>query len=278
MYYRVSMTAIDDITPNLPRCEELEVRLADSVLWLQLNRPQALNALTPALVEAMGQAIAAAGADPKVRVVVLSGAGRAFCAGADLKESEKRSKLARGNVAFIRALGELATAIESCSRPVIAAVNGIALAGGLELMLACDMVLAAESARLGDAHSNYAMFPGAGATVRLPRRIGLVRAKQLMLTGDFLSAEDALAIGLVDRVVPDAALEGEVLALAAKLAVKSPLVLARMKEALNDAIHQPAETALRRERDLNELHALSFDRAEGLAAFREKRPPQFQGR
>lgn len=272
------MTAADDIPLDLPRCEELRVRLADSVLWLQLNRPQALNALTPVLVEGLAQAIAAAGADPRVRVVVLGGAGRAFCAGADLKESEQRSKVARGNVAFIRALGALATAIEACPRPVIAAVNGIAVAGGLELMLACDMVFAAESARLGDAHSNYAMFPGAGATVRLPRRIGLVRAKQLMLTGDFLSARDALAIGLVDRVVPDPALEQEVLALAAKLVMKSPLVLARMKEALNDVVDQPAETALRRERDLNELHALSFDRAEGLAAFREKRAPQFQGR
>lgn len=267
-----------DTKLNLPHCDELHVQFADCVLWLRLNRPAALNALTPALVDGMARAIAVAGANPRVRVVVLTGAGRAFCAGADLKESEQRSKVARGNVAFIRALGALATAIEACPRPVIAAVNGIAVAGGLELMLACDIVLAAESARLGDAHANYAMFPGAGATVRLPRRVGLAKAKELMLTGDLLSAANALAIGLVNRVVPDLALEHEVLALAAKLAVKSPLVLARMKEALNDTTDQPAEIALRRERDLNELHALSFDRAEGLAAFREKRSPQFQGR
>lgn len=272
------MTTDTNVVLNLPPCDELGVRLADSVFWLRLNRPDALNALTPSLVESLARAIAAAGASSQVRVVVLTGAGRAFCAGADLKESEKRSNVARGNVAFIRALGALATAIEACPRPVIAAVNGIAVAGGLELVLACDMVLAAESARLGDAHANYAMFPGAGATVRLPRRVGLARAKELMLTGDLLSAADALDIDLVDRVVPDLALEREALALAAKLAVKSPLVLARMKEALNDAADQSIETALRRERDLNELHALSHDRAEGLAAFREKRAPQFQGR
>lgn len=257
---------------------DLSVVFEDGVLWACLNRPEALNALTPSLVDALTQTIYAAQHDLAVKVVVLSGAGRAFCAGADLKEAEKRSKDPRGNVAFIKACGALALALEACSRPVIAAVNGIAVAGGLELMLACDFVFAARSATLGDAHANYAMFPGAGATARLPRRIGTAAAKQLMFTGDFLSAHDAERIGLVDLVVEDDELRTAVLATAIKITNKSQLVISRMKESINDAMSQPLDTALRRERDLNELHSLSHDRNEGLAAFREKRLPHFLGR
>ncbi len=247
------------------------------VLWLELNRPAALNALTPALVAALSSALRRAEEDAGIRAIVLTGAGRGFCAGADLKESARRSQEPRGNVPFIRACGALAEAIERSPLPVIAAVNGVAAAGGLELALACDLIIAAESARIGDAHANYAMFPGAGATARLPRRLGLSRAKELMFTGVYLPAPEALAIGLVDRVVPDARLRAEATALAESLAEKSPLVLARMKEALNDAMTQPLAVALRRERDLNELHALSHDRNEGLAAFKEKRKPRFLG-
>ena len=257
---------------------ELKVALKEGVLWLRMNRPQALNALTPTLVGALTQAIEAAGLDADVRAVVLTGEGRGFCAGADLKESEKRSRTVGGNVPFIKAAGELATAIEQCPRPVIAAINGIAAAGGLELALACDYLMAARSARIGDAHSNFAMFPGAGATVRLPRRVGLARAKVLMLTGDYVSADRALELGLVDQVESDELFAQATEAIARRLAEKSPLVVMRMKTALNDSLSQPVETALRRERELNELHALSHDRNEGLAAFREKRAPNFLGR
>lgn len=256
---------------------ELNVTLQDGVLWLRLNRPQALNALTPTLVAALTNAVVTAGADLTVRTIVLTGTGRAFCAGSDLKGAEKRSQIPGGNITFIQASGALATAIEECPRPVIAALNGITAAGGLELALACDVVFAAASAKVGDAHANFAMFPGAGATVRLPRRIGLARAKELMLTGDYLPAHRAAEIGLVDHVVDDDRLEAAVFEFAAKLTVKSPLVLARMKGALNDALTQPLQTALKREQDLNSLHALSHDRNEGLAAFREKRAPKFLG-
>jgi enoyl-CoA hydratase/carnithine racemase len=138
-------------------------------------------------------------------------------------------------------------------------------------------VIAARSARLGDAHANYAMFPGAGATVRLPRRIGLAKAKYLMFSGAIWSAEESLHAGLVDQLVPDDELMPAAIGLASVFASKSPLVIARMKEALGDALHQALEVGLRRERDLNELHGLSSDRREGLAAFREKRPPRFTG-
>ena len=248
-----------------------------AVLWLKLNRPHALNALTPTLVDALASAVESAVLNPEIRVIVLSGEGRAFCAGADLKESEKRSREIGGSVAFVRSVGALMNLIEACPKPIIAAVNGIAVAGGLELVLACDIVIAAESAVLGDAHSNYALFPGGGATARLPRKVGLNNAKHLMFTGEMRAAREWQALGLVSQVAADAELANVVSAIADKLATKSPLILARMKEALNDALDQPLQIALKRERDLSELHSLSFDRAEGLAAFREKRTPRFEG-
>lgn len=261
----------------VPEGDELRAASSDGVLTLTLNRPDALNAMTPALIDALGSALTRGLDDASVRAVVLTGAGRAFCAGADLKATEQRSAVPRGNVAFIAAFGHLVQRIASYPKPVIAAVNGIAVAGGLELVLACDQVIAARSARLGDAHANYAMFPGAGATVRLPRRIGLAKAKLLMFSGTLWSADESLRAGLVDQVVPDDELPAAAGALASLFASRSPLVIARMKELLGDSLDLPPEIGLRREREMNELHALSADRREGLAAFREKRAPKFTG-
>lgn len=262
-----------DTTSNT---EELDQKLGDRVLWLKLNRPQALNSLTLSLVHGLMQAIVDAQNDPDVRVIVLTGEGRAFCAGADLKDPA-RSRPESG-AEFVKAIGELTELIEASTKPVIAAINGIAVAGGLELVLACDIVIAAESARIGDAHSNYALFPGAGATVRLPRKIGLNNAKLLMFTGDMHPATEWKALGLVNVVVADDGFIDAVSTLANKLAVKSPLVLARMKQALNDSLDQPIATGLRYERAMSNLHHFSADRVEGLAAFKEKRAPQFTGR
>ena len=256
---------------------ELLTNFNDGVFTMTLNRPESLNALTPGLVDALQAAVDQAGADDQVRCIVVTGAGRAFCAGADLKESEQRSRVPRGNVAFIRTVGRVITALEAVPKPVIAGVNGYAVAGGLELVLACDLVIASTSARIGDSHSNYAMFPGGGATVRLPRRVGLANAKRLMFFGDLLTAAEAAAIGLVDEVVPPEELAACTQHWARKLSARSPLVIARMKEALNDSLSAPPEIGYRRERDLNELHALSNDRREGLVAFREKRTPVFTG-
>jgi enoyl-CoA hydratase len=256
--------------------EELHQQHSDGVLWLKLNRPQALNALTASLVDALTRAIEGAQRDPGVRIIVLTGAGRAFCAGADLKDPARKDPEAGAD--FVKAIGALTELIEASSKPVLAAINGIAVAGGLELVLACDLVIAAESARIGDAHSNYALFPGAGATVRLPRKIGLNNAKLLMFTGEMRPAADWKAFGLVNEVVADEDFMDVVSTLAARLAAKSPLVLARMKQALNDSLEQPAPVGLRYERALAHLHHHSADRAEGLAAFKEKRAPRFQGK
>ncbi len=255
--------------------EELQRQQGDAVLWLKLNRPQALNSLTLSLVEALTMAIKDAQGDPEVRVIVLTGEGRAFFAGADLKDPA-RSRPESG-AEFVKAIGALTELIEASAKPVIAAINGIAVAGGLELVLACDLVIAAESARIGDAHSNYALFPGAGATVRLPRKVGLNNAKLLMFTGDMHPASEWKALGLVNMVVADAGFIDAVAALAKKLATKSPLVLGRMKQALNDSLDQPLSIGLRYERALSNLHHFSADRVEGLTAFKEKRPPQFKG-
>jgi enoyl-CoA hydratase/carnithine racemase len=256
--------------------DELIVRRSGAVLWLTLNRPQALNALTATLVDSLTAAIEHGDRDPDVRAIVLTGEGRGFCAGADLKDSAKRTH--ESGAEFVKRMGELTNLIESCGTTIIAAINGIAVAGGLELVLSCDLVVAAESAVLGDAHSNYAMFPGGGATVRLPRKIGMNNAKYLMLTGETLPAREWMALGLVSQVVADGELHDSVAELAERLASKSPLVLARMKQAMNDSLDQPLPIGLRYERALCNAHSYSADRVEGLAAFREKRRPQFEGR
>jgi enoyl-CoA hydratase/carnithine racemase len=256
--------------------DELLAERRGAVLWLTLNRPQALNSLTATLVDALFVAIEAADRDPEVRAIVLTGAGRAFCAGADLKASANRTPDV--NAQFVKRIVELTSLMESSDTAVIAAVNGIAVAGGLELILACDIVVAAESATLGDGHSNFALFPGGGGSARLPRKVGLNNAKYLMFTGDRLTAREWQAFGLVSLIVADDDLRESVGRFANNIAAKSPLVLARMKHALNDSLDQPLAIGLRYERALNLAHSYSADRLEGLTAFREKRTPQFEGK
>ena len=168
--------------------------------------------------------------------------------------------------------------IENFPAPVIAALNGLTLAGGLELMLCCDLVIAARSAKIGDAHANYGLLPGGGGSVRLPRKIGPTRAKYLLFTGEFLPSETFVAAGLVNEVVDDDALQAAAERLVSKLAAKSPLVLRRMKALVDDGLEQPVSVALRQELLVSEVHAYSDDLKEGLAAFEAKRKPNFTGR
>ncbi|MFV0280125.1 MAG: enoyl-CoA hydratase/isomerase family protein [Rhodoblastus sp.] len=247
-------------------------------MWITLNRPDALNSLTPAIVSGIDAALDKAQRSGS-RAVVLTGAGRAFCAGADLKfvraeAGDDETALGR----FLDAILVVMNRIETFPVPVIAALNGLTLAGGLELMLCCDLVIAARSARLGDAHANYGLLPGGGSSVRLPRKIGPTRAKYLLYTGEFVPADQLVAAGLVNEVVDDDELIAATEALAAKLASKSPLVLRRMKALVDDGLEQPAAIALRQELLASEVHAHSHDLKEGLAAFEEKRKPRFTGR
>lgn len=253
-----------------------EVR--NGALWLTLNRPAAMNSITPDIVKGINEGLDKVEHDPEVKAVVLMGMGRAFCAGADLKFVKTQ---VGDNPDAVRAFldGILATfnRLESFPRPVIAAINGIALAGGLELVLCCDLVIAARSAKIGDAHANFGLLPGGGGSVRLPRKIGPTRAKYLLYTGEFVPAEDLVDCGLVNEVVEDADLGAAVERLLEKLSTKSTLVLRRMKALVDDGLDQPIASALRLELLASEVHAMSHDMKEGLAAFEEKRKPRFIG-
>ncbi len=255
-----------------------EVRGAGA--WIRIDRPDAMNALSPSVVAGFEEALDKADADDEVRAVVVTGTGRAFCAGADLKAIREMSaeEPAESTQAFLRRAGHVFDGLEGFPKPVIAAVNGLALAGGLELVLCCDLVVAAQSAQLGDAHANYGLLPGGGSSVRLPRKIGPTWAKYLLFTGESLPAADLVQLGLVNKVVPDDELIRSVEGLVDTLASKSPLGLRRMKRLVHDGLEQPQGTGLRLELLASEAHAHSDDMAEGLKAFNEKRPPRFTGR
>lgn len=256
----------------------IEVDKRGAGLWIFMNRPDLLNALHPDMIAAINEALNASSADTDLRAIILSGRGRAFCAGADLKYNKSVSGQPGGNTAFVRSVSELTIRLEEFPLPVLAAINGTAVAGGLELALGCDLIVAASGAKLGDMHANYSLFPGGGASVRLARRIGAPQAKRLMFWGETIPAAQAHDIGLVDMVTGNEDLQSAIDELVFKLADKSPLVLRRLKSAINRAGEMNMRLALEWERDTNELHSHSHDRAEGLAAFAEKRKPKFLGR
>jgi enoyl-CoA hydratase/carnithine racemase len=248
--------------------------------WLTLNRPGDMNSLTADLLHAISARLEEAAADPTLAALVFTGAGRAFCAGADLKVLEALPQAERDQTtaAFLALASATFTAIANFPKPVIAAVNGIATAGGLELILACDIVIAAKGAKIGDGHANYGLLPGAGASVRLPRRIGASRAKYLFFTGELVPAETLIAAGLVSEVVEEADLVPRVDAIVSVLAKKSPLGLARMKQLANFSVDNASEAqGLALEYALSVLHTSSYDRNEGIAAFRGRRAPKFEG-
>ena len=252
-----------------------EVRGA--VAWLTLDRPEAMNALNRATLEALVRGLDAARPDPRVRALVLTGSGRAFCAGADLKEVAAK-ELPPGEEDFIDVATRAFTALRTFPKPVIAAVNGIAMAGGLELVMCCDIVLAAEGARLGDAHANFGVFPGAGGAAVLPRKVPPNVAKYLLFTGDALTAAELAQHGLVNEVVPHQGLAARAQELGDKIATKSPVALARMKRVADRSLDGSVADALRHELLEFRAHERSHDMREGLAAFVEKRAPKFEGR
>ncbi len=251
----------------------------ESVAWITLNRPDALNALSPELVAALEDTVAAVEDDDTLRVVVLTGAGRAFCAGGDLK-SFRRQALGDDPASFQAALRHAQAVlrrIERLPKPVIAAVNGIAVAGGLELMLTCDLVVAARSASIGDGHARYGIIPGGGASARLPRRIPVAVAKMLFFTADRLPAAELVGCGLVNQVVEDDRLRDTVAELAGRIARGSPLGLRLIKRLVDEGLDGPLDTALEAELTAFAGYARSDDFAEGLAAFQDRRTPRFRG-
>jgi enoyl-CoA hydratase len=251
---------------------------ADGVGILTINRPKVLNALDmPTLLDleaAFGQLEQNAG----VRVIILTGAGeKAFVAGGDIADLNSRQGL-RHYQEFAEVVHRVFRRIEACDKPTIAAVNGYALGGGTELILATDIRILADTARLGLPEITLGLFPGAGGTQRIIRQVPLCRAKEIMFTGEHISADEAVAIGLANRVVPRAEVLPAAKALAAKIAAKSPLVLKLLKRTLRHGSEMPLSAALAYEQAMIGLVFDTEDSKEGCGAFLEKRQARFTGR
>lgn len=246
------------------------------VAILTVNRPDKLNALNQQVRDETLELLAEIENDDAVGVVVITGAGdKSFIAGADIQEFEGRSPLdQRQAMRFPRIFDAMAT----FPKPVIAMINGFCLGGGCELALSCDLRIASERARLGQPEINLGIIPGGGGTQRLPRLVGLGQAMKIILTGDMLSAEEALRIGLVDEVVPHGELRAKTLELAAKIASKSPLTVRVAKEAVRASQRLAIEEGILYERDLFCLCFSTEDKKEGVAAFLEKRQAEWKGR
>jgi enoyl-CoA hydratase len=246
------------------------------VALLTLNRPDALNALNRALLEALAERTAQIAADGSVRAVVLTGAGRAFAAGADIAAMREMSFIE--GEAFSRLGHRVLASLEELHVPTIAAVNGFALGGGCELACACDWIYAAERARFGQPEVNLGLIPGFGGTSRLPRRVGIGWARELVMSGEPIGADIAERIGLVNRVFedPDSLLEAALKA-GETIAAKGPLAVARAKWLLHESPDADLRVAHALEQAAFGAIFATQDRDEGMAAFLEKRDPKFRG-
>ena len=255
---------------------DLRIETADGVATVTLDRPDALNALTVPLKEALVDAFRAFASDDAVRAVVLTGAGRAFCAGQDLHERLQPDALPLADEIRAR-YNPLIRAMRALPKPIVAAVNGAAAGAGASLAFACDIRIAAEDASFLLAFGRVGLIPDSGATWLLPRLIGGAKAAELALTTDPLSAADAERLGLVARVVPAADLIQEAGALARRLAAAAPVALALTKEALERSWASSFDDQLELEADLQGRAGSTADHAEGIAAFIERRRPTFRG-
>jgi enoyl-CoA hydratase/carnithine racemase len=262
--------------------ETLRVEITDGVALLTLNRPESLNALNRELFGALGEALQLVRDDEAVRVAVITGTGRAFCAGADMKERSATGAGAGGlgggapKEMFVTTPAPSPYTFDP-GKPVIAAVNGIALGGGMEVALACDLRIAAESARLGLPEITRGFFPGGGGPVRLPRAIPRAVAMDMLLTGEPLDAAAALRWGLVSRVVPDEALLDTAMSMARRIASFGPLAVRAARELAHTQEGLPFAEAMRLATSLRWIIGQTADAAEGPAAFSEKREPQYRG-
>jgi len=256
---------------------ELRTEDRGSLRVVTIDKEPQLNVLSRALVAELAQAARQAAVEPAVRAVILTGAGhRAFCAGANLKERVAWSDddVRRWLVELHQGLRE----IERCSKPWIAAVNGLALGGGCELALACDLRVLDPSAQIGLTETKIGVIPGGGGTVRLARLVGVGRAKDLILTARRVEAQEALQLGIANRISAGGDSVSAALALAGEIADNAPVAVAAAKQSIDEAWDLSVDAALERERFHYEKPLLSEDRLEGLKAFAEKRPPRWKGR
>ena len=247
----------------------------NATAWLTLNRGPAKNALSFELVDALLEKLDAIEKEDSVRVVVLTGSDGAFCAGADLKNLNETR--APGEPDILDRVVVLLDRLRVYPKPVIGAVNGLALAGGMELMMCCDLIYASDNARIGDAHCNYGIVPGGGGAAIMPRILPLPIAKYLLFTGEFLPAHFFQQYGLINEVVADDDLFDTVMSVADIISSKSPIGLARAKRVANETLDKSAADAIRDERLAARDQFRSYDFREGLNAFLEKRKPAFKG-
>lgn len=252
--------------------ENILLEKEDGIATITFNRPDALNALNNQTRAEFYSAMKDVAADDDIKVVILTGAGRAFVAGSDIKELKQTTSLDAHNIQ------RLGMVVEKMEKPVIAAVNGFALGGGCEIVMACDIIIASDKARFGQPEINLGIIPGGGATQRLPRLVGVCKAKELILTGDIIKAEEAEKIGLVNRVVPGENLMAAAKEIAKKIASKSQATVRLAKDVINKGMQTSLETGLDYEREIYSLCLTLEDKEEGINAFIEKREPQFKGR
>lgn len=249
------------------------------VAWLTMNRPKAMNAINLEMIAIYEQLLPKIAVDDSICVLAITGNGPAFCAGADLKEVLASRDLPPGEPDFLdRVCDNVMTVLRDFPKPVIAALNGITMAGGLETAMCADIVLASEEANIGDAHANFGVYPGAGGAAVLPRLVPQNVAKYLLFTGKTLSAREMQNYGFVNEVVPAEQLADATQKLAELIAEKSPIALRRMKVVANASLDKSRDEALEHEQVMLRRHERSFDMAEGLSAFTEKRKPEFKGR
>jgi enoyl-CoA hydratase len=256
--------------------DTLRVVRDGGVATLTIDRPEKRNALSAQVRTELVRALDDLEQDGTTRVVVITGAGsKAFVAGADIAEFAQRTPIEQRAAMEGRRVFDV---LAACPKPTIASINGVALGGGCELALACDLRIAARSARLGQPEVNLGILPGGGGTQRLPRLVGMGRAMRMILTGELITAEQAESIGLVDEVADDDVLVDRTRELAERIAGHSPIALKLIKQAVRASAEMPLAAGLELERELFITAFASEDRQEGVAAFLEKRAPRFQGR
>lgn len=256
--------------------ENLTLEINDGLAWLEINRPKALNALNPQVLTELATAILELGGNPEVGVIAITGSGeKAFVAGADISEMPAMNALQAKE--FCDLGHETMNLIENCPKPVIAAVNGFALGGGLELALSCDFIYASENAQLGLPEVNLGIFPGFGGTQRLARLIGKNKAKELIFTANMLKADEAAAWGIVNRVVPLDSLKEAVAKTAKTIMGKGPIAVRLAKESVNQGSDLDIQSGLNVERNIFPLVFSTEDKNEGVTAFLEKRKANFKG-
>lgn len=241
---------------------------------IQLNRPQALNALSRELMAEVLQALEAYDNDPEIGCLIITGNERAFAAGADIKQMANATPAAMLDNPFIDYWDRL----RRIGKPIIAAVSGFALGGGCELAMACDMIVASETAKFGQPEINLGVIPGAGGTQRMTRAVGKALAMEIVLNGSFLSADEALRHGLINRVFPVEVYLEEAIKFAAEIAARAPIALRLGKEAVNAAYEMPLQAGLAHERRLFYFLFSTEDQKEGMDAFINKRPANWQGK